>query len=117
LYKGPLRHEAIPNYLNASDVFVLPTLREGCCNAIVEAMSCGLPIISSNLSFNLDVLDNTNSILIDPNDIDAIAVAIKKLRDDKELRRQMSEASLKKAKELNIYQRAKDIISFISLKM
>lgn len=117
LYKGPLRHEAIPDYLNASDVFVLPTLREGCCNAIVEAMSCGLPVISSNLPFNLDVLDNTNSILIDPNDIEAIAEAIKKLRDDKNLRKRMSEASLKKAENLNIYQRAKDIISFVSSKM
>ena len=37
LFKGSLRHEDIPEYLNASDVFVLPTLAEGCCNAIVEA--------------------------------------------------------------------------------
>lgn len=117
LFKGPLRHESIPQYLNASDVFVLPTLREGCCNAIVEAMSCGLPIISSNLSFNWDVLDDRNSILIDPESINSIAEAIKKLRDDEQLRAQMSECSLEKARSLTIDQRAKGIIDFITSRL
>lgn len=113
LHKGGLRHEEIPTYLNASDVFVLPTLAEGCCNAIVEAMSCGLPIISSNLPFNWDVLDDSNSIMIDPNDVGAIANAIVTLRDDKKLRRRMADASLAKAQSLTIDQRAKNIIDFI----
>ena len=112
LHKGRLRHEEIPTYLNASDVFVLPTLAEGCCNAIVEAMSCGLPIISSNLPFNWDVLDDSNSIMIDPKDVDAIAGAIVKLRDDKQLREQMAASSLEKAATLTIDQRAKDILQF-----
>lgn len=113
LYKGRLLHEDIPVYLNASDVFVLPTLAEGCCNAIVEAMSCGLPIISSNLPFNWDVLNDRNSIMIDPNDVDAIAQAIIKLRDDKGLRRKMAEESLVVAKSLTIDQRANNIIMFV----
>ncbi len=117
LFKGRLRHEQIPEYLNASDVFVLPTLAEGCSNAIVEAMSCGLPIVSSNLPFNWDVLDNDNSIMIDPNDVGAIANAIVKLRDDKELRRKKAIASIEKAKALTIEQRARNIISFITTKI
>lgn len=114
LFKGRLSHEDIPLYLNASDVFVLPTLAEGCCNAIVEAMSCGLPIVSSNLSFNWDVLDESNSIMIDPNDVDAITKAIQMLRDDKELRSRMAASSLEKARSLTIDQRARGIIGFIS---
>lgn len=117
LYKGTLRHEDIPVYLNASDVFVLPTLAEGCCNAIVEAMSCGLPIISSNLPFNWDVLDESNSIMIDPNDVDAIAGAIARLRDDKELRDQMAASSLEKARSLTIDRRATNILQFIQRKI
>ena len=113
LHKGGLRHEQIPEYLNASDVFVLPTLAEGCCNAIVEAMSCGLPVISSNLPFNWDVLDDSNSIMIDPNDVDEIASAIERLRDDKQLRDQMAASSLKKAEDLTIDRRAKAITEFI----
>lgn len=116
LFKGPLRHEEIPEYLNASDAFVLPTLKEGCCNAIVEAMSCGLPIISSNLPFNLDVLDESNSIMIDPNDVAAIARAIERLRDDKELRARMAASSWEKAKALTIDQRAKGIVDFMRSK-
>lgn len=117
LHKGGLFHEQIPEYLNASDVFVLPTLAEGCCNAIVEAMSCGLPIISSNLPFNWDVLDDSNSIMIDPKDVDAIAKAIEKLRDDKEYRNKMAMSSLKKAEELTIDQRAKSVLDFIQSKI
>ena len=117
LHKGGLRHEEIPSYLNASDVFVLPTLAEGCCNAIVEAMSCGLPIISSNLPFNWDVLDDRNSIMLDPNSVEDIAKAIETLRNDKVLRQKMAEASLEKAQLLTIDQRAKSILEFIQSKI
>ena len=117
LYKGGLRHEEIPVYLNASDVFVLPTLAEGCCNAIVEAMSCGLPVISSNLPFNWDVLDASNSIMVDPKDVDAIAKAIEKLRDDRQLRDKMAASSLDKAQSLTIDQRAKSVLDFIQSKI
>lgn len=113
LYKGGLRHEEIPVYLNASDVFVLPTLAEGCCNAIVEAMSCGLPIISSNLPFNWDVLDDSNSIMVDPNNINAIKEAIQRLYENTNLSTSLATGSLAKAQELTIDKRAKDILSFI----
>lgn len=113
LFKGGLHHEDIPVYLNASDVFVLPTLAEGCCNAIVEAMSCGLPIISSNLPFNWDVLDETNAIMIDPMDITAIKESILRLRDDIQLRFKMVASSLAKAQELTIEKRAEGIIDFM----
>ena len=113
LFKGGLPHESIPEYLNAADVFVLPTLAEGCCNAIVEAMSCGLPIVSSNLPFNWDVLDEKNAIMIDPNCLSEIADAMRLLRDNNDIRKQMAESSLAKAQSLTIDQRAKGIIEFI----
>lgn len=117
LYLGTLKHEQIPLYLNASDVFVLPTLNEGCCNSVIEAMACGLPVISSDLPFNYDVLDDTNSIMVDPNDVDEIANAITTLRDDKELRSRLSVGALRKAENLTIGYRAKTILSFIENKL
>lgn len=114
LFEGRLLHDQIPIYLNAADVFVLPTLKEGCCNAVVEAMACGLPIISSDLSFNWDVLNETNSILIDPQDIEQIRDSIIKLRDDSALREKLANGALRKAESLTIDQRAKEIMKFIT---
>lgn len=113
LYKGPLAHNDVPIYLNAADCFVLPTLAEGCCNAVVEAMACGLPVISSNLPFNWDVLDETNSILVDPNNVDEIACAIQTLRNDTHERERLAEGALDKTESLTIEKRAKAILDFI----
>ncbi|MFE4896539.1 glycosyltransferase [Peribacillus butanolivorans] len=113
LYKGSLPHNEIYKYLNAADVFALPTEAEGCPNATIEAMACGLPIISSDLPFNDDILDDQNSIRIDRNDIDKIADAIRFLRDNPQKRQKMSKASLSKARELDIETRAKKVITYI----
>lgn len=113
LYCGRVDNIDIPIYLNAADVFVLPTLKEGCCNAIVEAMACGLPIISSDLSFNHDILDKSNSILIDPMNIEEIKTAILKLYNDAELKNKLANASYENSKLLTINVRAKRIEEFI----
>lgn len=108
-----MEHNDIPVFLNAVDVFVLPTLAEGSCNAIVEAMACGLPIISSDLPFNDDVLDNENSIRIDPMSVDEIRDAISTLKDEYK-REIMGEKALLTAQNLSIERRAAKIIRFIS---
>lgn len=113
LFKGLLPHNLVGKYLNAADVFVLPTLAEGCCNAIIEAMACGLPIISSNLPFNDDILDGQNSIRIDSNNVDEIASAIQYLKDNPQKRERMSKASLLRANDLDINNRARKIVQFI----
>ena len=113
LFQGKVEHDKIPLYLNAADAFVLPTLQEGCCNAIVEAMACGLPIISSDLPFNWDVLNAENSIMVNPMNIEEIRKAIILIRDDVSRRNSMSKAALRKAKELTIHERANRILEFM----
>ena len=115
IFKGRLAHHEVPHYLNAADVFVLPTLHEGCCNAIIEAMACGLPIISSDLSFNHDVLNDTNSIMIDPNDESAISDAICKLYNDKIMRKNLSDGALCTSLNLTIEKRSSSILRFMEL--
>jgi teichuronic acid biosynthesis glycosyltransferase TuaC len=114
LFKGMVNHDQVPDYLNCADVFALPTLREGCSNAIVEAMACGLPVISSDLKFNEDILNNENAILIDPNNISAIANAIKEIKDNPQLRASLSAGALKTSESLSVRNRAEKIIKFIT---
>lgn len=113
LFKGKVPHDMVYKYLNASDVFVLPTKAEGCSNAIIEAMACGLPIISSNLSFNDDILDESCSLRIDPNNESELYNAIKELKNNSTLRKRLSIGSLKKAKNLSLNSRAERIITFM----
>ncbi len=117
LHCGPVAHDQLPLYLNASDLFVLPTLKEGCCNAIVEAMACGLPVISSDRDFNDGLLDERNAIRIAPMDVEALARAIARLRDDEATRHRMGEASLRRAQPLRIEDRAACILRFFTSKM
>ncbi|MBR5132343.1 MAG: glycosyltransferase family 4 protein [Alistipes sp.] len=114
IFKGRVAHGEIPKYLNAANVFVLPTLKEGCCNAVIEAMACGLPIISSDLDFNYDVLDSSNSIMINPLNVKEIAEAIKLLHINNIKRELLAEGAVKSSEELDIHTRAKRIVDFIS---
>ena len=59
------------------------------------------------------MLNSRNSILIDPNNIEAIRSAIIKLRDDPVLLRSLEEKALMGASELSIESRAAKIIDFI----
>lgn len=113
LFKGSVENKEIPYYLCASDVFCLPTRAEGCCNAVIEALACGLPVVSSNLPFNWDVLDDSNSIMVDPNNTEEIAQSIDGLFNNNYLCKRLSEGAMKKATQLGIEHRAGAILKFI----
>ena len=88
-------------------------MAEGCPNSVIEAMACGLPIISSDLPFNYDILDSSNSILVDPMDVNEIANAIITLKEDETLRSKLSKGAIKKVSELTIEKRVSKILNFI----
>jgi len=74
----------IEKYYKVSDLFVLPSLREGLPNALLEAMSCGLPVITSRLEGITDwvITDDINGLLIEPGIRDELGRAIKRLLND-----------------------------------
>ncbi len=113
IFSKSLKPEEIPFFNCAADFFVLPTIKEGCSNAIIEALACGLPVISSNGAFNDDILSNEYAIRVDPTNVDELADAISQLVVDVEKRERMSKAALVFSKTLTLAQRAKTIVDFI----
>lgn len=114
IFNKKVPNSLLPWFYAALDVFALPTLEEGCSNAIVEALAMGLPIISSDRDFNTDIIDDTCAILIDPLDIAALSRAILELKTNSQIRENLAIGSLERSKSLTLSQRARNIIDFIS---
>lgn len=79
-----------------ADAFVMPSHREGLPVASLEAMYSGLPLVTSNIRGLVDVMENgVSGYLCDPDDVQAFAKGIKKLRGNEELRKRMAERNEK----------------------
>jgi len=103
----------VPELLNCADAFVLPTLHEGSNNSIIEAMACGLPIISSAIPEVRSQCDPSFSMLVDPMDIQAMHESVLRLRDDSVLCKRMSAHAIEWVKRFDLNERAERILTFI----
>lgn len=80
-----------------ADIFVFPSFREGLSVAMMEAMSCSLPIVCSNIRGNRDLIDNgKGGFLKQPSDVDGFAQSIKTLIESRQLRESMGEYNTEK---------------------
>ncbi len=113
VFNKKVAREEVPELLSAADLFVLPTLHEGSCNAIVEAMACGLPIISSDIPEIQFQCDPSFSILVDPLDVKALESAIDSIISNENRRAEMSKNALQYSKNFEIGERAMSILNFI----
>lgn len=114
LRQGPCPHAIIPELLSCGDLFVLPTTSEGSCNAVLEAMSCGLPLVTSNGRYMDDIVDDSVAIRTDPMDVAAIRNAVMALKNDPDRRRNMSHACLEKARKFDINERAQRVTEWMT---
>ena len=76
---GVLSQEDLCCLYQLADVFVFPSLKEGWGLVILEAIASGLPIITSNHAPFTEFLTPDQALLIDPQDPNAIAQAMKKI--------------------------------------
>ena len=80
------RENLIKLYQNAT-IFVLPSHYEGLPTTIIEAMACGLPVVATDISGNVDVIENgKNGILIPPKSPKKMAGVISTLLEDEVMR-------------------------------
>lgn len=90
-------------YMARSSLFVLPSLSEGFSMVITEAMSCGIPIISTNCAGPLEIITpNVNGLLVPKADEKALTAAIIKLLTDRNLATSLAQAGRKRAEDFSI---------------
>ena len=91
---GKVSHDKMYLYFGAADLFVLNTGYEGLSHVILEAMQAGLPIITTNIGGNPELIeDGQNGILIDPGNKEQLKSAILRLSKDKALQEKFRQNS------------------------
>jgi len=86
-------------FLNAIDIFVLPSLSEGSPLSLIEAMAAGKAIIASDIpSIREIVRHNKEAILVDPLDVEALKQAILLLYNNPDLRTKLSRRARERIK-------------------
>ena len=93
---GFAAHEDLPALYSLASVFVYPSLYEGFGYPPLEAMACGVPVITSNTSSLPEVVGDAG-IMLDPRDDAALAASIQRVLEDRELRSTLGRKGLEQA--------------------
>lgn len=104
--------EELPYLISASKAFILPSLWEGFGIPVVEAMACGVPVVTSNISSLPEVVGDAG-LLVNPESETQIEQAIRLLTTDKKLHYKLSKKALEQAKKFSWQKMAEDVIKVL----
>jgi glycosyltransferase involved in cell wall biosynthesis len=76
LLAGRQDANGVARWMRACDVFCLPSYSEGCPNVVVEALSCGRPVVATNVGGIPELVNESNGILIPPRDAGKLRAAL-----------------------------------------
>jgi len=93
---GFIDNRELPKFFNEAKAFIFPSLSESFGLPILEAMACGCPVITSNISC-LPEIAGKAAILVNPYNTEELAEAIYRVLGDDELRNELKEKGLKRA--------------------
>ncbi len=97
IFTGYLPEEHLPLFYGIAHAFVYPSLYEGFGLPCLEAMRCGCPVVSSNLTSLPEVVGDSG-ILVNPLDVNELAEAVWRVISNPELRSEMVRKGLERAK-------------------
>jgi glycosyltransferase involved in cell wall biosynthesis len=109
-FTGYVPAEDLPAIYNLSEFFVFPSIYEGFGLPVIEAMACGVPVITSNTSSLLEIAADAAET-IDPLDVDGLAAALVKLATNADRRRELSARGLARALQFSWARTAKDMLA------
>lgn len=109
-FTGYVDSADLPWIYSLADVFVFPSLFEGFGLPNLEAMACGVPVISSNTSSVPEVVGDAG-ILIEPRNIEQIADAIQRVISNTELSAQLRAAGIERAKQFTWQRTARETLN------
>jgi glycosyltransferase involved in cell wall biosynthesis len=96
-FTGNLTDIEVVALMNAADVFVFPSLEEGFGLPPLEAMACGTPVVTSNVSSLPEVVGDA-ALLVDPENVEEIASAIEKVLTDEKMREELIRKGFERVK-------------------
>jgi teichuronic acid biosynthesis glycosyltransferase TuaC len=113
---GEVPADQMNKWMKASDLFVLATHTEGMPNVVMEAMACGLPVVTTTVGGLPEAIgDCEGAILVPPRDVDRFKDAVLRVLQDKELREHMALAARKRAEErFGIQRNARRIMDYLA---
>jgi glycosyltransferase involved in cell wall biosynthesis len=108
IFPGYVDEQDLPALYRSAELFVFPSLYEGFGLPPLEAMACGTPVVTSNVSSLPEVVGDAG-LTIDPTDIFALANAMSQVIQDSQLREQMIQRGLERAAEFNWLRAARQL--------
>jgi len=96
-WAGNIAAEKLVQTYHEADLLLYPSRLEGFGLPVLEAFSCGIPVITSNTT-SLPEVAGKAALLVDPEDPQAIGEAVKKVMEKPALRRQLVQRGLKRVK-------------------
>jgi glycosyltransferase involved in cell wall biosynthesis len=109
LILGYVPAEDLPALYHAASLLVYPSLFEGFGIPLVEAMSCGCPIVCSNVT-SLPEVAGDAAVLVDPYDVEGLADAMARVLDDNDSRADLIARGLVRARHFSWKQAARQTI-------
>lgn len=99
-FLGKVPDNIMPDLYRGATAFIFPSLYEGFGLPVIEAMACGTPVLTSNVTALPEVAGDA-ALLVDPTDTENLASAIRLIVNDQPLRSTLIERGLQRSKLYN----------------